>query len=156
MASLSHLLSSRDRVFYDLFESLADTVVRATTHLDEMLAQFPEGRRDYFEKITEAEHEGDETLHAIRARLNQTFVTPIDREDILALGSAMDDIIDFTEEAADYLGLYGIEAPMEQSQRLAGILVACARQVALAVPAIRDAQRCLGDDPRDPPPRERR
>ena len=59
----------------------------------------------------------------IRQRLNQTFVTPIDRDDILELGSAMDDVIDLTEEAADYLGLYAIEAPMEQAQRLARILL---------------------------------
>ena len=137
MASLTHLLSSRDRVFYDLFESAAGTAVRAAELLEKMLAQFPEDREELFRQITECEREGDETIHQIRARLNQTFVTPIDREDILALASAMDDIIDYTEEVADYLGIYGIEAPMEQAQRLAGILLASTRQVQLAVPLIR-------------------
>lgn len=141
MASLTNLLSSRDRVFYDLFESFAGTAVRAAEHLDEMLAHFPEGRAELFEKITACEHEGDEIFHEIRARLNQTFVTPIDREDILSFASAMDDIVDFTEETADYLGLYGIEAPMEQSQRLARILLDSTREVQKAVPSI----RTLGD-----------
>jgi uncharacterized protein Yka (UPF0111/DUF47 family) len=64
-------------------------------------------------------------------------VTPIDREDILLLASALDDIIDFTEEVADYLGLYKIEAPMEQAQRLAHILYQAARQIAEAMPRLR-------------------
>jgi len=69
--------------------------------------------------------------------LNATFVTPIDREDILALASALDDIVDYTEEVADYLGLYKIEAPMEQAQRMAKVLHAATIQLALAIPRIR-------------------
>ena len=65
-------------------------------------------------------------------------MTPIEREDILELSSALDDVIDLTEEAADYLGIYGIEAPMEQSLKLASILLEATRQVALAVPGVRD------------------
>ncbi|MDX6641948.1 MAG: uncharacterized protein QOF12_2959, partial [Solirubrobacteraceae bacterium] len=71
-------------------------------------------------------------------RLNNTFVTPIDREDIILLVSALDDIIDLTEEVADYLGLYKIEAPMEQAQRLAHILLEATRQIAEAMPRLRD------------------
>jgi uncharacterized protein Yka (UPF0111/DUF47 family) len=64
-------------------------------------------------------------------------VTPIDREDILELASALDDVVDLTEEVADYMGLYRIEAPMEQAQRLAHILVQATRQVAEALPRMR-------------------
>jgi uncharacterized protein Yka (UPF0111/DUF47 family) len=71
-------------------------------------------------------------------RLNNTFVTPIDREDILELASRIDDIVDFTEEVADYLGLYKIEAPMEQAQRLAHILFQSTRQIVEAIPRMRD------------------
>jgi uncharacterized protein Yka (UPF0111/DUF47 family) len=70
-------------------------------------------------------------------RLNQTFVTPIDREDILQLTSALDDIVDYIEEVADYLGLYKIEAPMAQAQRLAGVLRDATRQIAAAIPLMR-------------------
>jgi uncharacterized protein Yka (UPF0111/DUF47 family) len=70
--------------------------------------------------------------------LNQTFVTPIDREDILELASALDDIVDFTEEVADYLGLYRIEAPMDQSQALAHILADATREIERAIPLARD------------------
>ena len=64
-------------------------------------------------------------------------MTPIDREDILALASGLDDIVDLTEEVADYLGLYRIEAPMEQAQRLAHILMEACRQITEAVPRMR-------------------
>ncbi len=138
MASLTNLLTSRDRVYFEFFSSLAATAARAAELLDEMLQAYPERSGELFAQIVECELQGDSTLHEIRARLNQTFVTPIDREDILELGSAFDDVIDFTEETADFLGLYAIEAPMEQAQRLARILLDATRQLQEAVPAVRD------------------
>ena len=138
MASLTNLLVSRDRVFYDHFASFAQTAVTAAEHLHEMLIHYPDAREERFRAIVECESKGDETLHEIRGRLNQTFVTPIDREDILELGSALDDVIDFTEETADYLGLYAIEAPMEQAQRLAKILLDATRAIQEAMPSVRD------------------
>src|SRR5437763_15598905 len=88
--------------------------------------------------ILKAEQEGDRITHDIVQRLNNTFVTPIDREDIILLASALDDIVDLTEEVADYMGLYKIEAPMEQAQRLAHILLDATRQIAEAMPRLRD------------------
>ena len=82
------------------------------------------------QEIVEAEQEGDRITHDIIKRLNSTFVTPIDREDIYGLATQMDDIVDFTEEAADFLGLYKIEAPMEQAQALTKVLVASCEQLA--------------------------
>jgi uncharacterized protein Yka (UPF0111/DUF47 family) len=64
-------------------------------------------------------------------------VTPIDREDILALASALDDIVDYTEEVADYLGLYKIEAPMDQAIKLARVLKSATRQISEAMPRLR-------------------
>ena len=65
-------------------------------------------------------------------------MTPIDREDIYELASALDDIVDWIEETADFLGLYQIEAPMEQAQALCAVLVKAARQVNEAMPRMRD------------------
>ncbi len=65
--------------------------------------------------ILKAEQEGDRITHDIIQRLNTTFVTPIDREDIYALATQLDDIVDYIEEAADFMGLYKIEAPMDQA-----------------------------------------
>jgi len=110
--------------------------VRAAELLDEMLASYPESQH-LAQDILACEHDGDQITHDVFARLNQTIVTPIDREDILQLSSALDDIVDYTEEVADYLGLYKIEAPMAQAQRLAGVLRDATRQIAHAIPLIR-------------------
>jgi uncharacterized protein len=101
-----------------------------------MLDNYPE-QGDLAREILICEQEGDRITHDIIQRLNQTFVTPIDREDILALASALDDIVDFTEEVADYLGLYKIEAPMEQAQQLTRVLHQAARQIEQALPRLR-------------------
>jgi len=136
MARLSQVFAPKDHQFFDLFEEAAANVLRAAELLDDMLASYPE-RADLAREIVVCEHEGDRITHDIVQRLNSTFVTPIDREDILALTSGLDDIVDLTEEAADYLGLYKIEAPMEQAERLAHILREACRQIAEGMPRLR-------------------
>jgi predicted phosphate transport protein (TIGR00153 family) len=136
MARLSQVFAPRDREFFDLFEEQAGNIARAADLLDQMLSRWPDNA-ELARDILICEQEGDRITHDIIKRLNQTFVTPIDREDILALASALDDVVDFTEEVADYLGLYRIEAPMEQAQRLAHILVQVTRQIAEAMPRMR-------------------
>ena len=136
MARLSQVFAPKDRVFFDLFEESAGNVLRAAELLDEMLRAFPE-RNDLARSILLCEQEGDRITFDMIQRLNSTFVTPIDREDILELASGLDDIVDLTEEVADYRGLYKIEAPMEQAQRLAHILMEACRRIADAVPRIK-------------------
>ena len=125
---LSSVIAPRDREFFDLFEEAGGNIQRATGLLEEMLREYPE-RSELAREILICEQEGDRITHDIIQRLNQTFVTPIDREDIYELASALDDVVDYTEEVADYLGLYKIEAPMEQAQDLARVLHAAARQI---------------------------
>jgi uncharacterized protein len=136
MARLGQLFASRDREFFDLFEEAANNVVRGADLLDQMLAHYPD-RADLARDIVICEQEGDRIAHDIHQRLNSTFVTPIDREDILELTSDLDDIIDLIDEVSDYLGLYKIEAPMEQAQRMAHILVQATRQISQAMPRLR-------------------
>ncbi|MDX6689538.1 MAG: uncharacterized protein QOG15_995 [Solirubrobacteraceae bacterium] len=136
MARLSQVFAPKDRVFFDLFEDSATNVLRAADLLDEMLRNYPE-RADVARDILLCEQRGDRITYDLIQRLNATFVTPIDAEDILALASGLDDIVDLTEEVADYLGLYKIEAPMEQAQRLAHILMECCRQLDEAMPRLR-------------------
>src|SRR5919199_7696 len=137
MARLSQLFVSRDRLYFDLFEEAGGNIVRAADLLDQLLRSFPDRREELTRDILICEQEGDRITHDIIRRLNETFVTPIDREDIYALASALDDIVDYTEEAADYLGLYKIEAPMEQAQRLAHVLLQASRAIAEAMPRLR-------------------
>jgi predicted phosphate transport protein (TIGR00153 family) len=139
MARLGGIFNSRDREFFDMFEEAARNVVRGADLLDQMLAHYPD-RADLARDIVICEQEGDRITHDIHHRLNSTFVTPIDREDILELTSDMDDIIDLIDEVADYLGLYKIEAPMEQSQRMAHILLQATRQIESAMPRLRRFQ----------------
>jgi predicted phosphate transport protein (TIGR00153 family) len=130
-------LVPRDRVFFDLFTEAGQNSLRAARLLDQMMAEWPDDgglARD----ILKAESEGDRITHDIVQRLNSTFVTPIDREDIYGLATQMDDIVDFTEEAADFLGLYKIEAPMEQAQALTKVLVGACEQLAEALEHLRD------------------
>src|SRR6476619_8554304 len=89
-------------------------------------------------EILLAEQEGDRITHDIVRRLNTTFVTPIDREDIYALATQMDDIVDFTEEAADFLALYKIEAPMSQAHDLTAVLVKSCEQLATGLENLPD------------------
>ena len=133
---LSRAFAPRDREFFDLFEEAAGNILRAASLLEEMLRDYP-GKRALARDILICEQEGDRITHDIIQRLNQTFVTPIDREDIYELASALDDIVDFTEEVADYMGLYKVEAAFDQAQALAEVLHQAARQIAEAMPRLR-------------------
>ncbi|HEV3375879.1 MAG TPA: DUF47 family protein [Thermoleophilaceae bacterium] len=133
---LSSVIAPREREFFDLFEEAGGNILRAAGLLEEMLRDFPE-RSELARDILICEQDGDRITHDIIQRLNQTFVTPIDREDIYQLASALDDVVDYTEEVADYLGLYKIEAPMSQAQELARVLHASGRQIAEAMPRLR-------------------
>jgi uncharacterized protein len=139
MAQLSKLFAPKEREFFDLFEEAGANIVLAAGLLERMVQEWPE-HGELARDILVCEQEGDRITHDIIQRLNQTFVTPIDREDIYELASALDDVVDFTEEVADYLGLYKIEAPMEQAQDLARVLHAAARQIAEAMPRLRTFQ----------------
>lgn len=139
MSRLSHVLVSRDRQFFDLFEEASRNILRAADLLDQMLRGYPDSAglaRD----ILVCEQEGDRITHDIIHRLNEQFVTPLDHEDIYALASALDDIVDYTEEVADYLGLYRVEAPMAQAQQMAKILLDACREIAAALPLLRGFQ----------------
>ncbi len=137
MGKLSRLLAPREREFFDSFEEAGTNIARAGELIDRLFEAWPE-ERELMSELVACEHEGDRITHDIIQRLNQTFVTPIDREDIYALASSLDDIVDYIEEAADFLGLYRIEAPIQHAQELARILRDACAQVARAIPRLRD------------------
>jgi uncharacterized protein len=133
---LGDLFAPRDRAYFELFEEAGRNALLAAELLERLLVNFPDSRELAVE-IRDCEHEGDRITHEIIDRLNHTFVTPIDREDILALASALDDIVDYTEEVADYLGLYRIEAPMDQAISLAHVLSEACQEIGKAIPLLR-------------------
>jgi uncharacterized protein len=125
-------LLPRDRTFFDLFIEAGSNTLHAARLLDEMMRRWPDDG-GLAREILKSEQEGDRITHDITQRVNTTFVTPIDREDIYGLATQMDDIVDYIEEAADFLGLYKIEAPMEQASALTEVLVAACEQLAVAL-----------------------
>lgn len=136
-------LLPRDRTFFDLFIEAGQNTLRAAGMLNEMMGSWPDDN-GLGREILITEQEGDRITHDIIRRLNTTFVTPIDREDIYGLATKLDDVVDYIEEAADYLALYQIEAPMEQAQKLTRILVDCCEQLALGLeelPSFRDLDK---------------
>src|SRR3954449_2835872 len=136
MSRLSQIFAPKEREFFDLFEEAGNNAVRAAGLLEQMLDQWPD-HGETLRDVVVCEQEGDRITHDIIQRLNQTFVTPFDREDIIALASSLDDIVDFIEEVADFLGLYRIEAPMDQAIRLARVLHEAVRNIGEAVPRLR-------------------
>ena len=135
MASITNLIRGTGREYFDLFERAGSNVARGGEPLDAMLAGFPD-THELAQDILACERAGDQITHDLISRMNQTFVTPIDRQDILNLASALDDIVDYTEEVADYLGLYKVEAPMTQAQSLAHVLAQATHQISLAIPLL--------------------
>ena len=136
MVQLSKIFAPREREFFDLFEEAGGNIVRAAALLEAMVEQWPD-KGELARDIVVCEQEGDRITHDIIQRLNQTFVTPIDREDIYALASGLDDIVDWIEEVADFFALYRIEAPMSQAQQQARILNQACQQIAKAIPRLR-------------------
>jgi predicted phosphate transport protein (TIGR00153 family) len=127
-------LIPREEKFYADFISMADELERASGLLEEMLApNVPEwGKAD---QIKDLEHRCDFLTHEIMQRLNRTFVTPIDREDIHALASSLDDVMDAIDDAAGLIRLYRLDDVREGARELAKTISASVREMrrALAV-----------------------
>jgi len=134
MFSLQTIFGS-GKQFYGLLESAAASALDSARALQVLAkAATATPSLEEFKRVRQRERE---ILQQINAALVNTFVTPIEREDILDLASALDDIVDFIEEVADYLALYRIEAPMDQAQELARILHQACREVNNAIPRLR-------------------
>jgi predicted phosphate transport protein (TIGR00153 family) len=127
----------KDQLFFDLFEEAGGNILRAADLLERMLRTYPD-HGDLARDILICEQAGDRITHDIIGRLNTTDAPPIERQDIYELAGRLDDIVDFIEEAADFLGLYQVEAPMDQAQAMAGVLLEASRQIDQAVTLLRN------------------
>ncbi|MCX6011082.1 MAG: DUF47 domain-containing protein [Chloroflexi bacterium] len=126
----------REQVFFPLFEESSRNMVEAAHKLKEMVDSW-ENVEQKVNEITELEHQGDTITHEIMARLNRTFVTPFDREDIVQLAHSLDDIIDFIHAAADAMLLYKVDRPGPRAKELADIIVQAAEEVERVMPQLR-------------------
>ena len=114
-------LLPKEEAFFDLFKQAAHNVIEGSRLLKELMEDYTNVQRKT-ERIKEVEHIGDGITHDIALRLNQTFLTPLDREDIHDLASALDDILDAVEAVADRFAIYKITQPTESAIRLGDIL----------------------------------
>ncbi|MFL6083427.1 MAG: DUF47 domain-containing protein [Mycobacterium sp.] len=136
-------LVPQNRAFYELFDRAAANLVETGELLVELLEHYPD-RSQLVGRIKDHEHVGDEVTHQIVLMLNQTFVTPIDREDVYDLASALDDICDLMDQVADELSLYRVErvqpAAVEQARVVRRAVVILAEAIAAL-----DGMRDIGD-----------
>ena len=130
-------LTPRDTTFFDLFAAQAIHLVTGANLLGEMLGADRSTRKEIGKRIADAEHEADDATHSIMRRLNQTFVTPFDRDDIYTLASSLDDCMDFMEEAADLIVLYKVDALPARVSDQVQVLQRAAELTAEAMPRLR-------------------
>ena len=119
----------REESYFDLFDEVADNLAEGSRQLLDMVEDFvdPEMKA---KRLVEAEHEGDRLTHAIYSRLNSTFITPFDREDIHDLAGQLDDVLDAIEEAADLLVLHKVTEPLDAVIEQARLIDRAARATA--------------------------
>ena len=127
--------------FFDLLTKQAALLVSAVDLLGSMLGSLPLERVALRDKLHEIEHEADELNHALTKKLNMSFVTPFDREDLGFLAGRLDDCMDYMDEAGDLIVLYGLDDfPEDVATLLAAqinVLVRCADQTATALPGLK-------------------
>jgi predicted phosphate transport protein (TIGR00153 family) len=128
-------LIPREEKFYQDFQALADELHRGALMLEQMLQpERPEWAKA--EEINGVEHKCDSITHEIIQRLNRTFVTPLDREDIHALARSLDDIMDAIDASATLIRLYRLDTVRSGARELASIITACTREVRLALDSL--------------------
>ena len=122
----------KETKFFALFAELSKSMSAGAILLRDILEN-PQDLEKQVERMQDIEHEGDRATHAIIAKLNQTFITPFDREDIHKLASSLDDVLDFVNAAAVRLVMYKIAEPPTAAAELAGIIVLQAEELAKGV-----------------------
>jgi predicted phosphate transport protein (TIGR00153 family) len=140
VAPMKLKISNRAEAFFDLFTESAENLRAAAELLQDLIGDY----RDIelkAQKIADREHEGDEVTHAIIRLLNTTFVTPMDREDIYQLATALDDVMDAIEAVSDLFVLHRIEAPLPEMKAQIDVLVLAARQTEQALAELSNMRR---------------
>jgi uncharacterized protein len=135
----------REEKFFKLFGEQADVLHEAARLLVQMLEAQDRDVRESANRIKALEHRGDAMTHDIVTRLNQTFITPLDREDIHSLSSRLDDVLDLVDAAATRVLLFKIKDVRPPAVELARIIQRSAAEIQLAVPHILDKREKILD-----------
>jgi uncharacterized protein len=125
---------------YDLLGHAGENTAATTALLDDMMNAWPDVAPESRTQIVDLEHEGDRVTHDLIRHLFQHTATPLDSHAAHRLASQIDDVVDLSEEVADFLWLYRIEAPTDHAVELTGILRAAGREVAAALSKLGDPE----------------
>ncbi|TMQ50364.1 MAG: DUF47 domain-containing protein [Candidatus Eisenbacteria bacterium] len=135
-------LFPRDEDFFALFRKQAGLVRGACEQLQEMVQRFDQ-LEERAKRLKDVEHQGDLVTHELFERLNRTFITPLEREDIHDLASGLDDVLDATEGVGNRLFLFKVPKPTPEAQRMTEILTECAIQIEQAVDHLKDLKNLM-------------
>ena len=138
--ALFDFLKKDEGSFFQWLDDAANNAHQASLALRELCYNYQDPQAAAA-RLHEYEHRGDEIGHRIYEQLHKTFVTPLDREDIISLYSAIDDMTDFMHSAADMMAVYKVEAVTPTAQQLADRVVSCAEEVARAIPHLRKRRK---------------
>ena len=125
-------LTPKETKFFHMFEQMCGNLQKGAETLHELLSDHG-NVAVAVQRIKDIEHQGDELTHAVIRRLNQTFITPFDREDIHKLASSIDDVLDFVNSAAERMLIYKIDRPPKAAADLCGIVVLQSKELSKAV-----------------------
>ena len=134
--ALFDFLKKEDGNFFQWFEDAAGNTLQAALALKELCYNF-DNVPEMVGRLHEYEHRGDEIGHRIYEQLNKSFVTPLDREDIIRLYSGIDDVTDLVHSAADMMAVYKVDSVPPIAQQLSDCIVGCAEEIVKAVPHLR-------------------
>ncbi|MBI5241626.1 MAG: DUF47 domain-containing protein [Elusimicrobia bacterium] len=137
---MAFTLLPKEEKFFELLDAQTAHGVAAAKSFQELAGHWDPGSR-LFDELRDIEHEADLTTHEVKDRLNRTFVTPFDREDIHALASALDDVVDIIQSTSNRMRLYKLKSCRPELGALAGILTQAAATVQKAVACLPDASR---------------
>lgn len=135
-------LIPRDGKFYDLFNEQADNIHKAAQQLVALFGDFNEVEKRVAE-IKSAEHKGDQITRSVMTKLNKTFITPFDREDIHALSSALDDVMDLVDAAASRLITYKVKFVTPGAFQLANVILRGSEILEKAISELNKPQNIL-------------
>lgn len=133
----------KEEKFFDMFEEATQNIHEGSRLLLEMMENYTDVE-ERVKKIQAAEHHGDTITHNIIRKLNQTFITPIDREDIYSLSGSLDDVLDFIEAVADRMVVFKIKQPTPEAIKLSRIIFESAQELVKAVSELRSMKQIFG------------
>lgn len=135
-------LIPRETKFFRMFAEVSQNLTEAARLLYELLSN-QQGGAERIRQLQELEHRGDDMTHNIIRMLNQTFITPFDREDIHRLTSSLDDVLDFVNAAAVRMTLYRITSPPPAAVELAKLIIRQAEELSVGVSLLETNQKVL-------------